>query len=108
MPRSPKNPTIFFTTWSKPGTERRVCSAARSAGCSHATGAICVRILRGRAAGRVDSVITGSYVKIEFQLRLRGPGVSRVNSSSRALERLLQVPDQVLHILDPHGQPDQA
>src|SRR3989442_2714427 len=51
MPRSPRKPTTFFTTSSKPGTERSVCRAARSAGCSQVTGAIPVRTLRGRGAG---------------------------------------------------------
>src|SRR5438309_5279047 len=61
IPRSPKKPYIFLTTSSKPGTERRVCSAARSAGCSQATGAIWVRIFRGRAAGTpVGSLIRNS------------------------------------------------
>src|SRR5438309_8894405 len=61
MPRSPRKPTTFFTTSSKPGTERSVCSAARSAGCAQVTGAIPVRILRGRGAGAlVGSVMDTS------------------------------------------------
>src|SRR5712671_6692963 len=44
------NPEIFLSTRSKPGIERSDWSAARSAGCSHETAAICVKVFRGRAA----------------------------------------------------------
>jgi hypothetical protein len=46
MPRSPRKPMTFRTTSSKPGSARSVCSAARSAGCSQATGAIWVNVTR--------------------------------------------------------------
>src|SRR5437667_4075307 len=62
MPRSPRKPTTFFTTSSNRGTERSVCRAARSAGCSQVTGAIPVRTLRGRGAGiPVGSLMRCSY-----------------------------------------------
>src|SRR5690349_5551988 len=106
MPRSPKKPTTFFTTWSKPGTERSVCSAARSAGCSHVTGAIWVRILRGRAAGRVDSVIwmllTGTGIDPHYD---SSPSSSFGHQRARSpggRQRLFQVGDQVFDLLDSH------
>src|SRR2546427_8078249 len=93
MPRSPRNPTTFFTTSSKPGTERSVCSAARSAGCSQVTGAIPVRILRGRSArAPVGSLMECSCVGIRALRRVR----YRVSSRSR--ERLIEIGDQVLHV----------
>src|SRR4029453_15215512 len=46
IPTSPKNEAIFRTTTSKPGMERSVFSAARSAGCSHAVEAIWISFLR--------------------------------------------------------------
>src|SRR2546425_3548977 len=101
MPRSPRKPPTFFTTSSKPGTERSVCSAARSAGCSQVTGAIPVRILRGRSAGTpVGSLMECSCVGIRALRRVR----YRVSSR----ERLIEIGDQVLHVLDPHGEPHQT
>ena len=43
-PRSPRKPSTLRVTSSRPGTARSVWSAARSAGCSHATGAIPVSV----------------------------------------------------------------
>src|SRR5438034_2352088 len=106
IPRSPRKPTTFFTTSSKPGTARSAWSAARSAGCSHATAAIWVRILRGRAAGRpVGSLIQRSYSQEYTSLRrVRAP----VSRSPRRHKSLIQVRDQVLHVFDADGQAHQA
>src|SRR5438445_8995119 len=115
MPRSPKNPTIFLTTSSNPGTDRSVCSAARSAGCSHDTGAIWVSILRGRAAGNVASVIYVSSSEIPTHTRTicgcfgRGAACcAPTHTSSVIPQRLIQIRDEVLHVLDPDRQPHQA
>src|SRR5438552_7265821 len=106
MPRSPKNPTIFLTTSSNPGMDRSVCSAARSAGCSHDTGAIWVSILRGRAAGNVASVIYLSSTGIST--RTVSTRICFVTFASVIPQRLIQIRDQVLHVLDPDRQPHQA
>src|SRR6266516_6132817 len=108
MPGSPKNPTIFLTTSSNPGTERSVCSAARSAGCSHDTGAIWVSILRGRAAGNVASVIyvvssngIPTHTRTTCACFGRGAAAAPLHTSSIIPQRLIEIRDQVLYILDP-------
>src|SRR4029077_6370838 len=106
MPRSPENATIFLTTSSNPGTDRSVCSAARSAGCSHDTGAIWVSILRGRAAGNVASVIYLSSTGIST--RTVSNHICFVTSRLVIRQRLIQIRDEVLHVLDPDRQPHQA
>src|SRR5712691_9818508 len=142
MPRSPRKPTTFFTTSSKPGTERSVCSAARSAGCSQVTGAIPVRILRGRSAGTpLGSLIRCSYYECRLSTtrgvapcfaselaarprpvnwrphtaladdaepRLQPRYRAGSPSSSRSRERLIEIGNQVFHVLDPHGEPHQT
>jgi hypothetical protein len=59
IPRSPKNPTMLLTAWSKPGMARSAWSAARSAGCSQETGAISVKTVLGRAVGMPVASVMG-------------------------------------------------
>src|SRR5690349_15092337 len=54
MPISPKNAAIFLTTTSKPGMERSVFSAARSAGCSQAVEAIWTSLTRSGIRGMAE------------------------------------------------------
>src|SRR5437879_5596560 len=124
MPRSPRKPTTFFTTSSNPGTERSVCRAARSAECSQVTGAIPVRTLRGRGAGGgalVGSVMDTSvenprlYVARASEFPYCGlwiadwlPAPRSIRNPKSAIaspERLIEIRDQVLHVLDPDGEP---
>src|SRR5262245_21458642 len=93
MPRSPKNPTIFRTTSSNPGTARKDCSADRSAACSHAIGAICERMTRLRVVGMLVIGFSGRkwsflpYAHVEGRFQSRPLGL---------LECLVQVGQEVV------------
>ena len=119
-PRSPpRSAMILRTTSSKPGTARSAWSAARSAGCSQETAAISGKVRRGRGAG--TDVIGRSglgmlhlrrwhmfkVVRYQAARTVTGAIWSILRSASRAM-RLVQVRDQVLRVLDPAAQPDQA
>src|SRR2546422_1238780 len=127
IPRSPRKRTTFFTTSSKPGTERSVCRAARSAGCSQVTGAIPVRTLRGRGAGGgalVGSVMDASvenpylYVVPASEFPYCGlwiadwlPAPRSIRNPKSAIaspERLIEIGDQGFHGLDPHREAPQT
>src|SRR6185503_21162610 len=106
IPRSPKKPTIFRTISSNPGTDRRDWSAARSAGCSQATGAIWERITRGRAVGTdvIGCLREDAYrypydpPQVQFQeLRTCAP-----SCLLRLAERLVEIRHQIVGILDSH------
>ena len=65
--RTPRSPPISASTFlmisSTPGMDRRVCSAARSAGCSQETAAIWAKLWRGRTAG-TEVLMYGSGLEV--------------------------------------------
>src|ERR1043166_10091843 len=118
MPRSPPRKAMIFRTASaKPGTARNAWSAARSAGCSQETPAICGKATRERGAGTEVmgfSVVWGAWMyalrSSRFQVgaktqRRKDARWQTVNCPLRPCvlaslrHCLVQVGDQVLHIL---------
>src|SRR5689334_6366435 len=98
MPRSPRNPATLRTTSSKPGSARRVFSAARSAGCSQARDEIWDRITRSV----IDS--SGKPERVE---RPYGPAHAKVSrAGSQTCERRLQVGQEIGNILHAAGEAD--
>src|SRR5437762_4962456 len=109
MPRSPIKPEIFLTMRSNPGIERSDCNAARSAGCSHVTAAIWVKVFRGRAAGRlfvgwVMPVSLGDSHTYGVANPVFRVGAACCAPASIIRQCLSQISDQVLDILDPRSE----
>ena len=111
--RRPAARAIFRITSSTPGTARSACSAARSAGCSQETAAISGKVWRGtrggqgRAHGRLAVGDAGPTTGLGRWFQVETAGGVRPRHAARR-ERLVQIRDQVVGVLDPAAQPDQA
>src|SRR5215212_3795483 len=108
MPRSPPSMAMTFRiTSSTPGIDRRVCSAARSAGCSQVAAAISGKRWRERGAGTLE-VMNPSRLEVRT-LRVTRVAVSEWDVPSRAgPHRLIQVSQEIFRVLDAAAQANEA